>query len=230
MRANRAAMAAMLCTAMWVDAEEKDATASYDTLMKAGHELNAKKEANGAEKQFKSALRMAPDASAAARARNQIAAILKSKGKDKAAEARALLETSLTTEGVDEGVKAEAQYLLAQSWIDTSDWPQARKAWAKLLHMPGVWPAALSEARMIVGAGLVEEKKFDEARQILEKCIAAEDGIAWQKCEAQMSIAKSFVGENRQPEAKAALAKLLGMESVNDDLKKQAEELLKSLK
>ena len=208
-------------------ADEAEDHGTYEDAMRSGHEMNGKGDADGAQNLFESALQLAPDESAAARARNQIAAILKNKKIFD--EARQLLQTSLTTKGVDAGAKAEAQYLLAHSWIDAGDWTEAHKAWARLLDMEGLWPYALSEARMIVGRGLVEQKKYAEARKILGECVAATDGVDWHKSEAQLSIATSYQAEGKQAEAKAAIETLLGMKGLNEGRKQQASELLKKL-
>ena len=96
--------------------------------------------------------------------------------------------------------------------------------------MPGVWPAAKSEALMIVGSSLAQKKQYDDARNQLKKCIALEGGEAWHKCDAQMTIAKTYLEEGKKQEAKNEFETLLKMNGLNDTLRKQAESQLQNLK
>jgi len=137
---------------------------------------------------------------------------------------------SLTTKGVDAGAKAEAQYILAHSWIDAGDRTEAHKEWTRLLDMEGLWPYALSEARMIVGSGLLAQNKHEDARNILAECIAAADGVDWHKWEAQLTIAKSYQAEGKHAEAKAAIETLMTMKGLDAGRRQQASELLENIK
>ncbi len=219
----------LTCAVLCSDADNiSDREDLYKKAMQAGFDKNGKGDAPVAQAEFGLALALAENASDAVRARNQIGFILKNQKRFH--EARLLFRISLDTREADAGSKAEAQYLLAHSWIDEGIWDEAYNAWEKLAAMPGLWPCARSEARMIAGAGLIAKKKYKEARKLLSECITAGDGMDWHKWEAWLSIAKSYRAEYRNAEAKAAIQSLMEMKGVDEGRKKQASEFLESLK
>ena len=157
MKTKTAFLISVLCIWHLEVCHAEQTISPLNKAMETGHAYRGKGDELAAMAEFGVALALAEDAGDVARARNQIAFSLKEQKRYE--EARVLLSRTLDAKDVDAGAKTEAQYLLGHSWVDQGNWPKAREAFAKLLEMQGLWPYALSEAYMIVGIGLVDEKK-----------------------------------------------------------------------
>lgn len=202
---------------------------SAERAFEEGVRLNGEKKPSEAALQFGLAVTLADKPTLRAKAQNQIGALLKDAKKFD--EARAVFEKTLAMADVEKTTRGEAQYLISHSWIDSGNWARAYDEWIKLLDFEeALWPYAKSETWMVAGSGLVEKKKYAEARVVLLKCIGFKEGEAWHKTDAQFTLARSYFEEGQMPKAKEEFDKFLAMNSNNGGQKQKAAEYLQKIK
>lgn len=203
-------------------------SAAWEPAQTAGYHALDRGDRESARVAFEKALSLAGTSSQRARSRNQLAMLLQDSKRFQ--ECRALLSLSLADSDAQADARADAQYILAHSFINEGDWAEARKAWSIVLDMEGSWPAARSEAALIVGQGLVEERQLASGREVLQRCVDNPQGERWHKWESLASIASSWIAEGNRREAARVWERLLTEHGLDDDRRRRAMEALDSLR
>jgi tetratricopeptide (TPR) repeat protein len=206
----------------------KPRSEAWEPTQTAGYQALARGDRASARTVFEKALSLAWNRSQKALSRNQLAMLLQDSRSFW--QCRALLRLSLADGQAKEDARADAQYILAHSYINEGNWPDARKQWAVVLDMNGAWPEARSEAALIVGQGLVEEGQFSRGREILQRCLDNPKGERWHKWDSLVSIAHSFRGEGKGEEAARTWERLLAEPGLDDGRRERAMEYLRSLR
>ena len=124
------------------------------------------------------------------------------------------------------GARAEAQYLLAHSWLDEGNRPEAIDAWETAAAMPGMWPVARSEAWMVAGTGLPERGRVEERRSMLRSCVEFHGGEPWHVRECLLALGRSYLPEGRTDDARRDFRALRGRSDLSTEQREEVESAL----